>query len=713
MRIPLSTETSFTPDTDLDRSLCSIKVRWEWPGQDEAWDRFRLVRRMNSPAGRCEEGAVLFETKPEDWGDPVYDDLAAPPGKWVYYSAFVLLVHSRIWVKVGDVYDIATGDYDWTMNLPESLPGVAVSKGKQVAAKADVHHELVEFLQGPGLILDRVMSYAESAQHFWDPTKVPPDMLPALLNTLGFNLSDTLSAARLREVAYSLLVEWPQGSLRAIESFVRAATNYPTYVQISNNKMLSVLDSSFESTDQITGTPPLPPGTPSPPPDSTFGTYQEVLDYFLSYATVDAFLNSYSDLVVSRARTTGSDPLVRLARSNWEPLDKNLIELRRYENFPNPPSTLPVEVLDTFFLHFKKAGWIACGRTNPTRQGIPVSAWELARGGVFARSAVGARLNMYLDLFDFDNAFLRTVPLITTTTLTTNWQWIHTPRDNPIAITEIGESLLSEPDAWYGTWPDRAEPQNKPHIINRNGEELFSFEWDTDPNPAGNIVDQPDTALLARLAPVPAMDNVNFRWEMAGTNDPDMTKEMTPWRQVIMWRDTTTAPSPNTYQTILDSHTDYQDVLSHSKTYMDVYTYAPAPASLGGSRTTYHLFHGPWMSPQPETFTAELRWSPPSGVTDAWWGIEVLKPEVALNIYQRTTDENATYNDLSTKFPLYQNMTSDPPRFGWSKGVQHLALHAEIRAGVSGRPYWGVPVIQVNDEADIDLVVVDDVYGGS
>lgn len=736
MTLFMETEIGFTSDPDLDRPLYSIFVRWDWP-EDDGWTRFRLVRKINSPAVRCEEGTVLFETTIDDWGEPGFDDAAAPPSKWVYYSAFVL-TPERVWRKVGDVFDIATGDHDWTMNLPESLPGVSVSKAQQVVALADAHHDLVEFLQGPGLVLDRVMSYAESLQHFWDPTKVPPNMLRALLNTLGFHLTDSLDEGRLREVAYAVLIEWPQGHLSSIDSFVRAATGYPALVKRSNNQMLTVLDSSFESTDyleeSVTPPPTQPPPTqppptqpPTSPPTDLFPSYAAVRDYFDTYNGVVDFLFSYDDLLDKQtARQAGpADPLARLQASNWEPLDKELLELRRYQNFPNPPAIIPVEVLDTFFLHFKKAGFIACGRAEPTRKGIPVSWWNGARGGLFARSDVAAELSMMLDLYNFDNEFLRTLTLVSKTALTTDWQWLHTVEQEPVSLQEMSDHLLIEPDSWYGTWPGRAQPQNKPHPITRGDSEVFSFQWDPNPDPAGDIVGQPDTAILARLAPVPPLEEVVFRWEMAGTTDPDMTGTMTAWRQVIMWRsssetipppdpDDPTPPlppptDPNSYQAVLDQYPTYQAVLNGNTSYLNVYSYTPGAGVYSTQASTYNIFHGSWVSPQEDARTSELTWRPPDGVADAWWGIEVLKPEVEVMSYQKVLDENASYTDLQAAYGSYQALASSPPVFGWSKGAQHIALKAEVRAGIFGRPYWGVPVIEVSDKADIDLVVVDDV----
>ena len=292
---PMQTRVSMTPDTDLDRPLYTTEIRWEWPGG--VWDRFRLVRRLHSPAARCEEGSVLFETKPEDWGDPVYEDPSPPPDRWVYYTAFILN-EDRVWLPVGSTAELGTGDHDWTLNLPELLPGVSVSKAQQVVARADADQQVVEFLQGPGLVYDRVIAYGESMQHFWDPMKVPPAMLPALLDTVGIRLNTALSDARLREVAAALLRNQPLGDMKSVYDFAKAATGYPVRVGISNNMMLSPLDSSFEGAYR----PGLATWTYADL--LQYVTYQDVLDDNAMYLDL-ASQTSTSSYVKAQAGFTG------------------------------------------------------------------------------------------------------------------------------------------------------------------------------------------------------------------------------------------------------------------------------------------------------------------------------------------------------------------------------------------------------------------------
>lgn len=680
--LPMTTEVSITPDRDLDRPLYSIKVRWTWPVGE--WTRFSLVRRMNSPARRREEGSVILETRPERWGDPVYEDQSAPPDRWVYYTAFVL-DKSRVWQEAGSVFEMGTGDHDWTINLPELLPGVSVSTEQQVVAKADPDHELVEFLQGPGLFYDRVMSYGESVQNFWDPLKVPPNMLPALLGTLGFEPNPTLSDARLRDVARAMLIERPQGSLSAIQAYAAAVTGVPTVVFESHNRMLSPLDSSFE-------------GTVRTDPDLVGATYEDLRELDQSYVKVRDKNFNYRDLLIKTM--PGANSLNLIEKSNWTPLDKDLLELRRYEYYPYPAPAIPVEVLDTFFLHFKHGGRIACGEQDPMREGVPVSWWESLRAGVFARGG-GVQLTMSVLLYGLNNDYLRAIQAFPPVVLTDDWNWYHTPDSAPIPINQVTDSILESPEMWRSDWDGKAQPQNLPSPVRVGSVEHFEFYWNVNPRPVGQVDEQPATAVQARLVALPGHEDVHFLWTMAG-EDPEAGPKQTPWRLVIFedvgaFSNTYAMhmpPSPTapaSYDTLMNSYASYAELLVYEPAGRDFRQYASG-----------------WVQPSGQEVTAGLQWKPSEGVKEAWFGIEVQSPKKIFNTYGRLLDKFQAYGDLGI-FSNYWSIQELPTEGGWSVSAMHTAVHAEVRSGTEGRAYWAVPVVEVSGQADIDLVVVDDV----
>lgn len=377
------------PHVDLENPRFVISVEWTWPEGD--WTDFSIVRSVRSPVRRREEGQVMMETKGRVWdhfayqttGLPVYRDPQPPPGEWVYYTVFVL-DQNRIWNFAGTVFDVSIADYNWALQLPESLPGVAIADTTRTASPAEQSNVLVQFLQTPGALLDKVVTMAEAAQYFWDPLRVPPQMLQAMTESIGYFYDDSLGIGRTRWVLDALMGS-TQGSLTSIRRFAEGATGCDSRVEISNNLMLDVNDSSFEN-GTLTGT-------------------------------------------------------------KWQPLAN--LELRKYENWSDKHPTLHPNVQIDWFLYLKAAGTYTCGPNytstttpNPTiaEQGLPVGSWEVARMGVHAYKpdATAVTLTLGLKLYDYLGKFLRDVTILTEQTLTEEWKWYGNADTNVVSLGAPG-----------------------------------------------------------------------------------------------------------------------------------------------------------------------------------------------------------------------------------------------------------------------------------
>lgn len=253
--LPMYAYDGADPDVDLENPRFVLHVEWTWPEGD--WTHFSIVRSTRSPAVRREEGQVMMEIIGREWDFetverrlPVYRDPQPPPGEWVYYTVFVLNPN-RVWVNAGTVLEVGIEDYDWALRLPESLPGVSVGDVARTVSPASQSNELVLFLQSPGAFLDRVVTMAEATQYFWDPMRVPPQMLQPMTESLGYPYDDTLGIGRGRAVLDALMGP-QQGSIPFIQNFSNGATGCDTRVVISNNLMTNVHDSSFEDGDLAT-----------------------------------------------------------------------------------------------------------------------------------------------------------------------------------------------------------------------------------------------------------------------------------------------------------------------------------------------------------------------------------------------------------------------------------------------------------------------------
>jgi hypothetical protein len=256
--LPMRAYSWADPDVDLENPRFVASVEWTWPEgyENGDWTRFSIVRSIRSPVRRREEGQVMMEVIGKDWDHvtydtgenrPVYRDPQPPPGEWVYYTAFVLDAN-RVWTFAGTAFEIGIADYDWALRLPETLPGVSIGDMERTISPAEQSNTLVQFLQNPGALLDRVVTMGEATQYFWDPLRVPPQMLEPMMDSIGYEWDDTLGIGRMRYVLDSLMGP-QQGSLEFISRFVEGASGCSALVSISNNLMLDLNDSSFEDGD--------------------------------------------------------------------------------------------------------------------------------------------------------------------------------------------------------------------------------------------------------------------------------------------------------------------------------------------------------------------------------------------------------------------------------------------------------------------------------
>lgn len=311
------------PNIDLENPEFVASVEWVWPEGD--WTHFSLVRSVRSPVRRREEGQMVMEVQRGEWtftsvltGKPVYRDPQPPPGEWVYYTAFVLNTN-RVWTRCGTAYEVGVADYDWTLRLPELLPGVAIADRQQTMAPAQHGNDLVQFFQNPGGFLDRAVTMAEATQFFWNPLRCPPQMLRHLLRSIGYEYDNTLGTGRIRHVINALM-EPQQGSVLFISSFAAGVTGCAVDARISNNLMIDVNESSFESGE--------------------------------------------------------------LADTHWEPTAG--LEVRSYEDWLSPTPVLPPNVQISHFLYVPDARTLTNGAADPIRFGIPIAAWSKARMGCYA-----------------------------------------------------------------------------------------------------------------------------------------------------------------------------------------------------------------------------------------------------------------------------------------------------------------------------------------
>lgn len=398
----------FTPErwaANLGDPHFSITVEWSWPLNTDDYTHCRVVRSVRSPARRAEEGQTMAEYRWDKWpthdpevGRPNYTDVQPPTREWVFYTLFFLDTH-RVWVYGGAIGEIGPGDFDWTLRLPELLPGSAVANDRGVVHPADQYNTLVTFLQAPGTAMDIAVSMGEAAQFFWDPLRCPPHAVPHVSRSWGYRYDETLGLGRTRDML-NVLKDPMQGSLDVISRLVDAISGNIATTVISNNLMLDINDSSFESGSIF---------------DQSWGPLRK-----------NPMTASDSLTLMAHDASIGSVLTVPNVSLQWYlsiPPGTTRIEAGYYTEYddngnvipdPDNPTAPPIQ-----------------GKPYPTRihdvvqRGIPIQGWNVIRLGCYARVSSGTgTITMSVDLYSPSGAFISTLPVLSSRSLTTAWKWV-------------------------------------------------------------------------------------------------------------------------------------------------------------------------------------------------------------------------------------------------------------------------------------------------
>lgn len=445
--------------TGLGDPHFAITVEWDWPEGD--WTHFNIVRTIRSPARRFEEGQAMLSADYEGSvlclkanhptatvdGRPYFTDPQPPPGEWVYYTIFCL-APNRVWQPAGSVLEIGPADHDWTLRLPEFLPGASTTVRNGVAHPADQETTLTQFLQGPGTYMDTAATMAEAVQYFWSPRQCPPASLEHLALSWGYKYSDSLGAGRTREVLYALKMP-SQGSLTAIQGIASGAMGCESVVLMSNNMMLNTSDSSFETGD-ITDT--------AWGPDTALSGL-ELWDY-----------------------VGHTDP----------------------DQYPKPIA--PPNVSYKYHLYIPSGRTLWCGyapdnrvQPDPIRYGVPVAGWKKMRMGCYAydrrNTPTEVRTNMTLgmDLYDINGFYIQTQTVLPQRDLTTFvWEWhgngdaISPEHATDIVVPAVEEAptdVLTNITHWDDSvQPGHANPQPAPVAV----AEGMALTWSATPTTYGD-----------------------------------------------------------------------------------------------------------------------------------------------------------------------------------------------------------------------------------
>jgi len=174
---------------------------------------------------------------------PVYLDL----GQTYYYSIFVF--SNNYWQRIGTATGISIKNYDTANTMYDHLPEVYRSPAALSAfANANQNTDLYNFLRAFAVQYDLTKTMIDNAKNRYDVKNLDGRMIPAMLNSFGFNYESVLGipqAKRLLQYASSIYLN--KGSIKGVKEFIAAFAGFNVTIGSIKNILLTLDCSSFES----------------------------------------------------------------------------------------------------------------------------------------------------------------------------------------------------------------------------------------------------------------------------------------------------------------------------------------------------------------------------------------------------------------------------------------------------------------------------------
>jgi hypothetical protein len=232
--------------------------------------RFRIVRSQEGIPETQEDGILVvdevYETEPfaeakviTD-GDGVTPGTFIPftPGQYVYYAAWALVEEG--WVLCGTTFTVMVREgkeiledgtelADTHTKLLSLLPRLYTSEVFDPLDDINYSSDLARFLFGFSYSLDELLTYIDLLIPDYTQRNLSPSRLEFKSAELGIspeNRPSTKQQKRLVRDAIPIYSE--KGTPRSLERFVQDLTGFDVSIDISPNLLLSIQDSTFQTT---------------------------------------------------------------------------------------------------------------------------------------------------------------------------------------------------------------------------------------------------------------------------------------------------------------------------------------------------------------------------------------------------------------------------------------------------------------------------------
>lgn len=260
---------SVEPITLLVLSFSAIRVSWKNPGG--VFSKIRLVRNQSGYAETAEDGVTVWEEASAIPSRSTIDDGIDNPGvtplvsgRMVYYRMF-LFTDNNIWVPAGDATTIVPLDRQTHEKLVSYLPRVLSTLEKIPLVDVDptsvsrvatepvtgnlvsiLGNDLYQFLGGLTLSIEELLSYLDLLRPRLLNVETPISLLPLEFSTLGLTPETALPIKNQKRLVREAFYMYSRkGTENGLETYIESLTGYAPTLSVSQNKLLSVQDSTF------------------------------------------------------------------------------------------------------------------------------------------------------------------------------------------------------------------------------------------------------------------------------------------------------------------------------------------------------------------------------------------------------------------------------------------------------------------------------------
>lgn len=246
----------------------SILLNWI-PSQSN-FSAFRLLRNQNHMPESPEDGIKLIEWNTENpnatalasqtsyLDTAVINGVEIPElkliqGRFTYYRIW-LLDDNDVWVVAGETavllprqYGIeTTGGKSTHAKLLELLPNQFTSADQSVYGEIDYNSDLARFLEGFSFTLDEYITYINLIQ----PDNYGDFVSPTILALQGFQTGitpeyQTVSKTQKKLIREAIYIYQRKGADLSLGAFAESTTGYAPSIDVAQNRLLSIEDSSF------------------------------------------------------------------------------------------------------------------------------------------------------------------------------------------------------------------------------------------------------------------------------------------------------------------------------------------------------------------------------------------------------------------------------------------------------------------------------------